>query len=113
MVYCCKPAMSSTEPGIDQAATIGRRIVRLITRVTMPVQTDAAHTQEVVTSCPSPPSSAACRINVIGPAKEMTTAMNPAFHAEKEESHQEFLNRCVKQGPNSRAGRFGRSEEHT
>src|SRR5699024_3524104 len=109
MVYCCKPAMSSTEPGIDQAATIGRRIVRLITRVTMLVQTDAAHTQQVVTSCPSPPSSAACRINVIDPAKEMTTAMNPAVHAEKEESLQDCMNRCLKQRPHRRAGSVGGS----
>lgn len=64
----------------------------------MPVQTDAAHTHEVVISGPSPPSSAACSINVMGPAKEIITAMNPAFQAEKEESFQASANRCIKQG---------------
>src|SRR5690625_1504502 len=79
---------------MDQAAIIGKRIVRLITIVVMPVQTDAAHTHETVISGVKPPSSAACKINVIGPAKEMSTAISPAFHADKDESCQALRKRC-------------------
>lgn len=76
----------------------------------MPVHTEAAHTQEVVISGPRPPVSAACKINVIGPAKEMTTAMKPAFHAVKDESLQEFLNRCFNQGPHIRQNSSGMAQ---
>src|SRR5690625_3780255 len=69
--------------------------------VVMPVHTDAAHTHETVTSGPRPPSSAACKIKVIGPAKEISTAMSPAFHADTDESCQTLRRRWSNPKPHS------------
>src|SRR5690625_7951501 len=61
--------------------------------VVMPVHTDAAHTHETVTSGLRPPSSAACKVQVVGPAKETSTAMSPPFHADTDESCQTLRRR--------------------
>ena len=88
--------MSRTDPGIDQAAIIGRRIVRLMTSVMIPVHTDAAHTHYTVVAGSRPPVSAACKISAIGPANEMNTAISPAFQAEKDVSRQAAASRWTK-----------------
>lgn len=69
--------------------------------VTMPVQTDAAHTHETVMLEDNPPASAACKTKVIGPANEMMTAISPAFHADNDEACHAFLSRCVNAAPHN------------
>src|SRR5699024_9812867 len=91
--------MRRTEPGMDHAAIMGKRIVRLITTVIMPVQIEAAQTHEIVIYGDKLTFFAARRIRVIVPAYEMISAIRTSFQAESVASCHSFLRRLIKTDP--------------